>query len=98
MSLLNTVCSAVVLAVGYSPPYIYYILLYQRIYVPAYPQCMYIQYSLYLFSLTYLQQTTALEYAVVDKRKKKISKGEHKPNTGCNDGSAVENKMTQVCT
>ena len=54
-------------------------------------------YSLYLFSLTYLQQTTALEYAVVDKRKK-ISKGEHKPNTGCNDGSAMENKMTQVRT
>ena len=59
---------------------------------------VYNNYSLCLFSLKYLQQTTALEYAVVDKRKKKVSKGEHKPNTGCNDESVVEDKMTQVCT
>ena len=43
----------------------------------------------------YLQQTTAVEYAVVDKRKKKVSQEEQKPNTGYDDAS-VENKVTQV--
>ena len=37
-----------------------------------------------------------MEYAVVDKSKKKVSQGEQRPNTGCNGESAVENKITQV--
>ena len=52
-------------------------------------------YSLYLFSLTYLQQTTALEYAVVDKSKKKVSQEQSKLITEYDD-TLAENKMTQV--
>ena len=42
-----------------------------------------------------LQQTTAVEYAVVDKSKKKVSQEESKPVAEYDDAS-VENKMTQV--
>ena len=55
--------------------------------------CIPVMYSPLMF--TYLQQTTALEYAVVDKNKKKVSQEEYKPNTVYDDAS-VENKVTQV--
>ena len=54
---------------------------------------MYVQ-SLFI-SLTYLQQTTALEYAVVDKSKKKVSQEQSKLITEYDD-TLAEKKMTQV--
>ena len=56
--------------------------------------CIPVMYSPLMF--TYLQQTTALEYAVVDKSKKKVSQEEYKPNTVNDDDASVENKVTQV--
>ena len=67
--------------------------MYIRTYIPAYAQCMYVQ-SLFI-SLTYLQQTTALEYAVVDKSKKKVSQEQSKLITEYDD-TLAEKKMTQV--
>ena len=55
--------------------------------------CIPVMYSSLMF--TYLQQTTAVEYAVVDKSKKKVSQEEHKPIIEHDDAS-VENKVTQV--